>query len=111
MMMDTWAACFDNICERWNLTPQQRQKLMEKKFPELTPYLMEISIGLEALYGDKAETERKWLTERHAALYDEPPLDIILAGDLPDLLTVVEQLRYERGLADEPPLKKYSTWT
>lgn len=86
---------FKGICDRWGLDAYHTELLLTENFKNRIAYLTEISLGLESLYGDSPEIERKWLNEPHHRLDGKKPIDLLIGGEV---FRVVEVLREERNV-------------
>jgi Protein of unknown function (DUF2384) len=109
---------FMNLSDRWALEsgelpillgyPSESDTFARLMSGHITPntqdlidriaYMLEISVGLEAIYGDNPKIEQRWLKEPHHLLKDKSPLDHMLQGHMENLMTIVDLLRDERGL-------------
>ncbi len=101
---------FVNLTERWELEASHLPILLgysrdsytfallisgdiipsTQDFTDRVAYMLEISIGLEAIYGDNPKIEQKWLKETHHRLRSESPLNHMLQGHMKNLITVVD---------------------
>ena len=105
-------------CQRWNLGCNQQVVLLG--LPEnsiigwrilngqLTPlqpdqedrakYIVGISLGLGALFGESVGAELDWLNQPRKKLDGKSPLSYMLDGHMINLLTIVDMVKRERGL-------------
>lgn len=108
---------FVRTCERWKLSHGEQVILLGYRGDELTAqpvlmgrtrasqdvrdragYLLSISIGLAALYGDSIDAELAWLSRPHPALQGATPLDVMLDGKMVSMIRVHSLVMAERGL-------------
>lgn len=94
-----------NLTKRWEMEASETLDLLgygknvgAQDLIDRIAYFLEISLGLEALYGDDPKIEQRWLKEPHHLLGNKSPLDHMKEGSMASLVTVVELLRAERGL-------------
>ena len=109
---------FLNTCDRWRLEEGDRAVLLgvsrsrslaeavladydalaTRDAEDRAGFVVGISIGLGALFGDDEESERIWLNNPRPQLGDMTPLGYMLEGSMIALLAVSEMVRRERGL-------------
>lgn len=108
---------FVRTCERWRLSHIEQVILLGYRGDELTAqpvlmgrtrasqdvrdragYLLSISIGLAALYGDSIDAELAWLGRPHQALQGTTPLNFMLDGKMVSMIRVHGLVMAERGL-------------
>ena len=61
-------------------------------------YVVSISLGLGALFGENADAERDWLNFSRTKLEGKSPLGYMLEGHMSHLFSIAEMVKHERGL-------------
>ena len=109
---------FTKTCQRWQLEEEEQLILLGYKphdivgrrvlaghvmpsshdFQDRIGYVVGISLGLGALFGEIVDAERGWLNEARKALNGKSPLDYMLDGHMLSIITVVDMVAHERGI-------------
>ena len=109
---------FVKTCQRWRLNPDDqltllgyqvddfvgRQVLAGRMMPasrdvrDRVGYVVGISLGLSALFGDSLDAENLWLRTERRELRGQSPLDYMLEGRMINLIKVSDLAIHERGL-------------
>jgi hypothetical protein len=109
---------FGITCQRWHLSVEQQilllgykgseflgQQLLGGRFLALsqdakdrTGYVLNISLGLGALFDEAEEAELAWLKLRREELGGMSAIDFILEGRMVNLIIVAAMVDCERGL-------------
>ena len=109
---------FAKICERWGLHFDEMMILLgyqtdhvvgqqvlaggivptSQDVRDRVGYVIGISLGLGALFGEVVRAEIDWLKYPRAELNGMSPLEHMLEGHMASLLVVAEMVKQERGL-------------
>lgn len=109
---------FVKTCQRWRLDSDDqltllgyqvgdfvgRQVLVGRMMPasrdvrDRVGYVVGISLGLSALFGDSLDAENLWLRTDRCELRGQSPLDHMLEGRMINLIKVSDLALHERGL-------------
>lgn len=108
---------FVKTCERWRLSRPEQMILLgypnneiaatpvldgrvraSQDVKDRTGYVLNISIGLAALFGGSIENEVSWLSRPHEALGQSSPMQKMLSGRMIDMIKVHELVLRERAL-------------
>jgi Antitoxin Xre/MbcA/ParS C-terminal toxin-binding domain len=110
---------FVKTCQRWGLSRKEQLILLgysgdsaslgmqllqglllspPQDVKDRTGYVLGISIGLGAIFGEVAHAEVTWLRNPHPKLHDTSPLDLMLNGKMTSLMIVARLVAEEREL-------------
>jgi len=109
---------FVNTCQRWHLTQDQQLTLLGlandtsfgaqilegrialgmQDMEDRIGYVVGISLGLGAMFGESVAAERDWLNRPRPELRGKSPFSLMLEGHMANLISVAELVHRERGL-------------
>ena len=109
---------FVKTCQRWRLNeheqtvllgygtnPSLAHEMMSGRYVDLPQdvrdrvgYIVGISVGLGAVFGEAVQAELDWLHRPHPKLANRAPLSVMLQGHMAQLIVVSELVAEERAL-------------
>ena len=109
---------FIKICQRWHLSHDEEIILLgyrpgdfigehilagrvlpsSQDVLDRAGFVVSISLGLGAIFGEVVDAEISWLSHRRKKLNNKSPLEYILEGHMENLFFVAEMVKHERGL-------------
>lgn len=108
---------FVKTCQRWRLSEEEQMTLLgypdapvffkhlksghapllSQDTKDRVGYILDISLGLGALYNESQEAELSWLQKRRRQFEGRSAMEYMLRGKLIHLITVVEAVLEERN--------------
>ena len=109
---------FVKICQRWHLSHDEEIILLgyrpgdfigehilagrvlpsSQDVLDRAGFVVSISLGLGAIFGEVVDAEISWISHRREKLNNKSPLEYMLEGHMENLFSVAEMVKHERGL-------------